>query len=289
VESKVGDIEGRRQAFASRAMAESAQDAGAETVRYLEFKKSVTTTARRLAEHVRSLDDSFKSLATLLSRFKNIVVASRIEIAKNRSLGGVSTTVAGMVELTGKIETDVSGAMGTTKNFTKVAEAAMAEYAEDTSEALRERSSDLHRTLSGGGSTSRLSGLRRDAAGISTVLARVRADLAALEEERRATRETIVHFALFTPEFLSYIGDARRALADLKGLSARLGGARAELLSLEGLAVSASGGTIDREIHSGRLQEMIQRFTILTHKRAAGQLGNFQVEEGSGTGEITLF
>jgi len=289
VESKVEDIEGRRLAFASRAMAESVQDAGAETVRYLEFKKSVTTTARRLAEHVRSLDDSFKSLATLLSRFKNIVVASRIEIAKNRSLGGVSTTVAGMVELTGKIETDVSGAMGTTKNFTKVAEAAMAEYAEDTSEALRERSSDLHRTLSGGGSTSRLSGLRRDAAGISTVLARVRADLAALEEERRATRETIVHFALFTPEFLSYIGDARRALADLKGLSARLGGARAELLSLEELAVSASGGTIDREIHSGRLQEMIQRFTILTHKRAAGQLGNFQVEEGSGTGEITLF
>ncbi len=289
VESKVGDIEGRRQAFASRPMEEAVRDASAETGRYMELKKAVTTTARRLADHVRSLDDSFKSLSTLLSRFKNIVVASRIEIAKNRALGGVSTTVAGMIELTGKIETDVSGAMGTTKNFTKVAEAAMAEYADDSTESLRERSADLQRTLGDRGSASRLSGLRRDAAGISTVLARVRADLASLEEERRATRETIVRFALFTPEFLSYIGDARRALADLQGLSARLGEARAELLTLEGLAVSAFGGTIDREIHSGRLQEMIQRFTILTHKRAVGELGNFKVEEGRETGEITLF
>ena len=289
VESRVGDIEGRRASFTARPFSAAATDAGAETGRYLELKKAVTTTARRLGDQVRGLDDGFKSLSTLLSRFKNIVVASRIEIAKNRALTGVTTTVAGMVELTGKIETDVSGAMGTTKNFTKVAAAAMFEYAEDATGSLRERSADMHRALMDGKTASRLAGVRRDASGISAVLAKVREDLSSLEGERKATREAIHNFALFTPEFLAYIGDARRALADLNGLSARLGQTRAELLTLEEHAIAALGGTIDREIHSGRLQEMIQRFTIFTHKRAAGELGNFRVEEGGGTGEITLF
>ncbi len=289
VERRVGGIEERRVDFVHHADQGAVEDVGAETGRYLEFKKAVTAAARRLGDQIRGLDDSFRSLSTLLSRFKNIVVASRIEIAKNRALTGVSTTVAGMVELTGKIEADVSGATGSTKNFTKVAEAAMAEYAEDGSGSLRGRSVDPRPSPADGMSASRLSGMRRDAAGISAVLAKVRQDLASLKMERNATREAIVNFALFSPEFLRYIGEARGALADLTGLSTRLGQARAELLALEEHAVAALGGKIDREIHSGRLQEMIQRFTIFTHKRAAGELANFRVEEGSGSGEITLF
>ena len=66
--------------------------------------------ASRLTDHVAALDGSFKSLAELLSRFQNIVVASRIEVAKTKALAGVATTVGGMITLTGRIETDVGAA-----------------------------------------------------------------------------------------------------------------------------------------------------------------------------------
>lgn len=288
VERRVAGIEERRVSFSTHSLAAAVESGTVanDTSRYVEFKQTVTTTARRLADQVRNLDDSFKGLATLLSRFKNIVVASRIEIAKNRSLAGVTTTVAGMVELTGKIEADVAGAMGTTKDFTKVAEAAIAEYTEKDASAV---AADASAPGSFDASVDRIAAVARDARGISLVLAKVQADIETLEGRRAATRKGIVEFELFTPEFLSYIRDARKALDDLRRLSSRLGAARKELDDLEERATAALGGTIDYEIHSDRLQQMIQRFTIFTHKRAAGDLANFRVEEGVRTGEVTLF
>ncbi|HUX38804.1 MAG TPA: hypothetical protein VMV44_12960 [Rectinemataceae bacterium] len=288
VESRVAGIERRRlDSAANSASAGETGDGVSETNRYDEMKRAVTLTARKLADQVRSLDDSFKSLATLLSRFKNIVVASRIEIAKNRSLSSVTTTVVAMVELTGKIEDDVTGAMGTTKGFAKVAEAAMTEYAE-SSASIGLESEDQGLEVGGEGA-SNMRRIARDAKGISLVLSKVREDLASLEERRAMTGKAIVDFALFTPEFLTYIRDARTALAGLRGLSGRLAQAKDELSDLETRAIAALGGEIDREIHSDRLQEMIQRFTIFTHKRAVGDIANFKVEEGGETGEITLF
>ncbi len=288
VESRVAGIERRRlDSAAHSASATESGDRSTETHRYDEMKRAVTLTARKLADQVRNLDDSFKGLATLLSRFKNIVVASRIEIAKNRSLSSVTTTVAAMVELTSKIEDDVTGAMGTTKGFTKVAEAAMAEYAESVaSMSLDEEGAGMGGGVEGGLG---MKGIARDAKGISIVLSKVREDLSSLEERRSVTRKAIVDFELFTPEFLAYIRDARAALAGLRALSGRLARAKDELSDLEARAAAALGGEIDRQIHSDRLQEMIQRFTIFTHKRAAGEIANFQVEEGGRTGEITLF
>ncbi|MFZ4617681.1 MAG: hypothetical protein ACOYM2_15980, partial [Rectinemataceae bacterium] len=127
VDVRISGIEERRARFSTIATgageagigSRSAGDFSAGAARYLGFKKHVITMARRLAEQVRELENSFKGLSSLLSRFKNIVVASRIEIAKNRSLGSVTTTVMGMVTLAGRIEADVSGAMATTKDFIK--------------------------------------------------------------------------------------------------------------------------------------------------------------------------
>ncbi|MFP4407530.1 MAG: hypothetical protein ACLFPW_03325, partial [Spirochaetaceae bacterium] len=43
------------------------------------------------------------------------------------------------------------------------------------------------------------------------------------------------------------------------------------------------------EIQSERLQSMIDRFTIFTHKQRAGALAGIEVETGATSGELTLF
>ena len=89
--------------------------------------------ASRLTDHVAALEGSFKGLAALLSRFQNIVVASRIEVAKTKALAGVVNTVGGMVTLTERIATDVTAAMDTTKDFTTVANDAIGGYSVEAS------------------------------------------------------------------------------------------------------------------------------------------------------------
>ena len=144
VESIVGGVEQKRLAQVLSHGDRTARDSGSDadddsgaggagysqgSARYLELKKQVVLTARRLSEQVKGLDESFRGLAGLLSRFQNIVIASRIEVAKNRALSGVTNTVQGMVQLTERLGTDVGEAMDTTKTFIKVAYGAIIEYA----------------------------------------------------------------------------------------------------------------------------------------------------------------
>ncbi len=240
VDVRISDIEERRATYstpftgAGQAApgATSAHDFSAGAARYLDFKKHVITTARRLAEQVRELDDSFKGLASLLSRFKNIVVASRIEIAKNRSLGSVTTTVMGMVTLTGRIEADVSGAMATTKDFIKIAMVAIEEYAESGNEPR----GPIRASVADGPGAGRsfLPGRSRgpETGTLNATLDILAGDIHFLETERSSTRSAIDSFVLFSPEFLEYINEARMLQESLFRLLQRMQAAQGELPGL---------------------------------------------------------
>jgi hypothetical protein len=43
------------------------------------------------------------------------------------------------------------------------------------------------------------------------------------------------------------------------------------------------------EIGNQKLQSIIARFTIFTHKKKAGQIAGFEVEAGAESGTVTLF
>jgi hypothetical protein len=296
VERNVGGIEEKRGSYgASRAPAGSScmdrMEFSSGAARYLEFKKAVFATARRLADQVHVLDESFKGLSTLLGRFKNIVVASRIEIAKNKALGGVNTTVQGMGILTGRIEEDVSGATATTKGFIKVAMAAIAGYAEggDSLSFGHDAGGGSEGPALDRSSLTAAGTAAGSARGIGGVLRMIEADLECLGEGQDATSRAIEGFELFTPEFLRHIAESRGALENLKALASRLRHAGTELRELADRASKALGGRADREIHSERLRLMTDRFTIFSHKRSAADIANFAIEEVVEVGEVTLF
>ena len=51
----------------------------------------------------------------------------------------------------------------------------------------------------------------------------------------------------------------------------------------------AANGLTEWIIQNDKFKEVIQRFTITSHKKAAGEIGGFAVEKGSAAGEITFF
>lgn len=245
---------------ASGAVAEESRD-------YLERKTRVLSSARRLAERVNELDELFKTLGVLLGRFRNIFTASRIETARNKALSIVSNTVDGMGALTERIETDSGEASALTKNFIKTATAAVLAYAEAQA---------------------------RDDERIRGVTSRIVTEFGRLETARSNLARAVADFTLYTPDFIELIGEARAQVDRIDAVAERLSEARGDLVAFRDGAYAAaiSLGADDPEGHdiaNERLRRMIERFTIFTHKKAAGELADFEVEEGAEQGAITLF
>ncbi len=229
--------------------------------RYLGLKREVLDMASRLSAQVKTLDANFKGLAALLTRFQNIVIASRIEVAKTRALAGVANTVTGMVELTGRIESDVESAMGMTKEFIKLSHGAIENYAA-SEEADGER--------------------------LVSVLSALEAGIGNLQSRRTAIKGAIEGFDLYTADFISLV---ERAMSDMNGLRSLEEGLRAVGFRLVSLKEELRGGLSAQELEPEpeRMRRMVERFTIFTHKKAAADIGNFNVEEGADSGEVTLF
>jgi hypothetical protein len=262
----VSESERKRLGFLEEARASKVSvDPGAfqrGSERYLELKRSVVSMSSRLADYVRGLDKSFKGLAAILARFQNIVVASRIEVAKTKALAGVSNTVAGMIVLTDRIEADVGEAMETTKGFNLLADEAIKSYAQGSGAAEGDR--------------------------LGATLAEVEENMTRLSRASEAVRSAIDAFSLYTDDFIDLISRAGAELAKLRGLTDRLQAVGLELGRLktsirEGLGPDAAA------VEPQRMRNMVERFTIFTHKKAAGDIGRFAVEEGGKSGEVTIF
>ena len=251
---------GDQGATASDAVAEESRD-------YLERKTRVLASSRRLAERVNELDELFKTLGVLLGRFRNIFTASRIETARNKALSIVSNTVDGMGALTERIETDSGEASALTKNFIKTATAAVLAYAEAQA---------------------------RDDERIRGFTSRIVAEFGRLETARSNLSRAVSDFTLYTPDFIELIGEARAQVDRIDEVAGRLSEARGDLVAFRDGAFDAalSLGEDDpsrHDIANERLRRMIERFTIFTHKKAAGELADFEVEEGAEQGAVTLF
>ncbi len=166
-----------------------------------------------------------------------------------------------MVALTGRIESDVESAMDMTKEFIKLSHGAVEDYAA-SEEADRERLLSVLSILEGG--------------------------IGNLQSRRSSIRLAIEGFDLYTADFISLV---ERAISAMSGLGSLEEGLRAVGLRLGSLKDALRQGLSAEEIEPEpeRMRRMVERFTIFTHKKAAADIGNFDVEEGIESGEVTLF
>jgi hypothetical protein len=260
----VGSSESSRAAFLGAGQVQAAEGGlriGGRSERYLELNRVVVVMSSRLSEQVKGLAGSFKGLSALLARFQNIVVASRIEVAKTKALAGVATTVGGMIALTARIEADLGEAMETTKAFTALSSGAIAEYSQ--------RSEEEGETL------------------VSTLVSAERS-MTRLFAAKASLRGAIEGFSLFTDDFKSLIGRAEDALGKLRALTESLHGVGDSLVDL-GSSIREGLGPEVPALAPEKMRRMVERFTIFTHKKAAGDIARFAVEEGRDAGEVTLF
>lgn len=233
---------------------------------HLKTKQLIARNGERLASTVEALETRFKAFIRIISRFKTINIASRIEVAKQSGLPGMQDTVHEMSRLTEKISEDVQKALDATGQFIGESKLSIVDFNLQAEEE-------------------------------ATRTGRIQESFFDIRRELNLLRENILretqNFNLFTPGFTTEIYRAGEKIKDFEILIDKLvetqtvfsQSAEVHRQKLESKNIDDSLDSIDSE----RLRSIIQRFTILAHKKAGGQLAEVEVEEGHIHDEVVFF
>jgi chromosome segregation ATPase len=234
----------------------------------MDMKRRLTRDSERLLADVEQVENDFRSFATLITRFRSIDIASRIEVAKQEVLQQMSGTVETMNELTHKIERDVNVSLDSTKSFIS-----------ETSEVL-------------GRYQKTFSDEEELVAGFEKRMKQLSAELT---EAKNTLAARIEGLSLFNDRFINLFREMKEQLDSLERLLDQVDTVNNQLRDVQESArermrpLLEARGLSEWRIKSDRLKSMIERFTIFTHKKTAGDLAGFEVEHGAPSGEITMF
>jgi len=240
----------------------------ADLDRSLELKENLNKRSRDLLEELHQLEEAFHTFDVVVSRFRSVDIASRIEVAKQVVLQQMSSTVEEMTKLTHKIETDVDDSLSFTKQF------------------IKQTGSIIHRFQD-------LSAA--EAPFVRSFQSDIRDSYQRLNEAKTHIESSISGFSLFTESFFDEFRAAVGQLGELEELAREISSVRDQLREVRDKAdaqmapILESRGLSEWKLENQRLKSIIDRFTIFTHKKVAGELGGFDVEVGSESGEFTLF
>jgi len=232
---------------------------------YIAAKESALVDAGAICSGVKMLEEKFKGINTILAKFKSIVTASRIETARNRALAIVSTTVTGMMELTDSLSDDVENAGGVTRSFGKALSMGMTDYLSDADETIV--------------------ALRKE-------IDSLQAEFDRMSDSRRRLWETESNFRPFSDKFTQAVSEATESVDRIAVLAAELEGMRDALATYANAAGNSSVQVSASSIHSDRLKEIVNRFTIFEHKQTAARIASLDPEEediSAESGDVTLF
>jgi len=231
-------------------------------------KASLVERSTTITTNVEQLEEQFKQFDTLVTRFHNVDIASRIEVAKQETLRQMGTSSEQMTRLTAQIERDVDESLSTTRAFIASTDAIVARYREQ---------------------------YKHEAAFVSRFTKDLKEAHDALTEGRVRVTETVAGFSLFTEGFYRVFSSNTENGHRLSQLADSIRGLKAELTAMEEAIEDrynqtlADRGIKEWEISSDRLKEIIERFTIFAHKKHAGDIAGFEVNDGVEAGDITLF
>lgn len=250
---------------------------GSRVDAYIHLKRSMAGNGARLSESVEGLDRRFKAFEKILNRFRTIDVASRIEVSKQAVLRSINDTVTEMSTLIDRIAADVGEAVSITQAFIGSTKTAVSAYAETS-----HGEADIFDSAE--------AGLRQSHGSLGLL--------------KDSIQGGIRNFSLFTADFVQLLAGGAKDIEGIDGILAECAAISAALRAiaadaeeeLEALGVGRSYA----DVHSRRLKDIIGRFTIYAHKRAAAELGGLggsgsdyalssEPEAGIEAGEVTFF
>jgi methyl-accepting chemotaxis protein len=223
-------------------------------------KAKLSPEGGRILDELKRLQESFEDFISFVDRFRTVDIAARIELAKQAVLQARKDTVGSLTILAGRIGGDVKAAL-------------------DIIRRTMERIETTIRRFGGE--------VAKGSARVSSLVVSIRGVYARLTEAKDFLSHTMREFSLYTKRFFSLIDELEgqvREIGALVDVIGRIVGSLAELggaLNSRKEAALARRGLTDWAIRDDRLKVIIEKFTILSHKKTAAELGGFSRKGGS--------
>ncbi len=287
VKNILDDLESRRVMFVESTLKESTSDSFSIIGLKEESSKKINTLIKEVNNSIRLrleiskdglellkdisiLKRQFESFEPIITRFHNIIIASKIEVVKQVALKDMTDTVTKMTDLTDSIREDISNALETIKHFLKTTENVINNYSNIINREMPELQNLLSRTTENQG---RLGDL-------TDILINCLKD-----------------FRLYTNKFLTLFNSTDENKEKLALLPVQIDDIESILRKISGETDTEMNLLLEDSniknwtIHSDRLNSIIEKFTIFTHKITASDLAGSSVkdEETVDSGEVTLF
>ncbi|MBN2521884.1 MAG: hypothetical protein JXB24_01355 [Bacteroidales bacterium] len=231
-------------------------------------KERISSQSSNLFEEVERISEGFEDIESLVSKFNNISIASKIEIAKQEILSNMNTTVEEMDALILNIETNIQQSREITNTFHKTTRDVLSTYFIST---------------------------EKEFGFIDKYKRAVNASCSLFFGEIKALEKNLHGFKVFSDSFYQIYSNTSQHLWKLENLNSNI---RQIINKYKRISRNANiqksnlmeiNKISNWEIKNNRLQSIIKDFTIFHHKKQAAEIEGFEVEDGSIEGEITFF
>jgi len=231
-------------------------------------KMAIGRDGNGIIENITVLKTGFENFFEIIDRFYAIEVASRIQVAKQEVLKDRTETVNEMTRLTIRIDDDVKEAL----------------------RILKDALSKIYRIINKYSDK-----MEMEMSVVKETADSIKSSYDQLMFSKTTLADTLKNFSVYSERFLSLLDASEGDILNLGMLVKVITEIRDELADVQARAealkkeVLLEMGLQEWQIKDDKLQTMIERFTIFSHKKVAGEIGGFEVEEGSQEGDLTLF
>ncbi|WP_028972619.1 hypothetical protein [Spirochaeta cellobiosiphila] len=235
----------------------------------LKEKSNVSDLSKELDVMVSSVEKDLSAIGTLVDRFQNINIASRIEVARQVALKEMVKNIEEMSDVIVSIESNVTDALNKTKDFIEGTKRVVSQLAEQSKE---------------------------ESSFIKTFSSQLKDMYEEIYNEGSKMQHSISHFSLVEGDFLSsfsIIEEDLNDLQDLESLLEELGGILEKSsadFNVQYQEALEKRNLTSWEVKDDRIKKLLDQFTIYTHKKAASDAAGIELSDDSvETGDVTLF
>lgn len=236
--------------------------------KYHLVQKDLYHTTQNINEKARTMYTVFGNLRPVMSRLHHVRILQQIEVSKNDAIKSVTDSV-----------TDMDNLIQSANSALNTMEELLSSFIKETTVLLSNFNSLLD------SDNTKMFQLRKTKSVFFDELQRTKAEMESI----------ISHFQVFPIGFEQKCENVAKDLSGIQDINMELKKCREELNSKKEEYKILQKKFLEEKnllawvIQNSKFREIIERFTITSHKETAGKIGGFEIESGTDSGEITFF
>lgn len=237
----------------------------------MQEKSSIPVDAEQIIHTLNHLENGFMDSLTIVSRFYPININARMETAKWDILNQFSVSTEEISSATDKINSDMETALQLIRKIKKEIETSITFYARGNADEIT---------------------------AVNSITGRIKECYVELTKSSAQLSNTLHSFSVYSNSFFILLDNTELDIAELNKLIDLINNIRETLYDSGQAVTMQKNNTLSEiglekwEVKNSKLEEIINRFTIYTHKQAAEDIAGIKIinkVEAGEAGELTLF